>query len=120
MTDEEREDTKQIILSSLEKSARRWWWVFGVLGTICAGGFTAGTWVFVTFAKAADVTVLHDRISKVNASVVDMKMDVASLKALNERIEQDYHWQREQTTEIARSVRAKMVKPPAAHEKETP
>jgi len=102
MTDEEREDTKQIILSSLEKSARRWWWVF------------------VTFAKAADVTVLHDRISKVNASVVDMKMDVASLKALNERIEQDYHWQREQTTEIARSVRAKMVKPPAAHEKETP
>lgn len=96
----------------LLKPGRGRWYVAGALAGVGLA-VAAVVFLFATFAKADDMRAFGERTTAVERDVGGLKADRQAESQQRQRLEEDYHFLRDQTWEIAKRVGAAQL--PAPH-----
>lgn len=112
---------KRVIHSEMRTVKKIQFWA--TLGLTVAGlGFGAAMWM-TRYAQVADVEVLSSKqdsvAEKLQEHIVNESEKLGAIQAQSRRLEEDYHFQREQMWRVADRVGAPRVRAPE-HKEETP
>lgn len=102
----------------MEKDKSPRWYLTYVIGALAGAAAAAGIVVFLytDFARADDVEKLGarmgERVGNVTGRVNAAEKKIEKLESAQDRLEEDYHFQRDQLWEIAKSVGANRLPAP--------